>query len=39
MTRHLAYCFYGADKLEMVEAVCQALGAPNGAINRQQQGR
>ena len=36
--RNLASCFYSADRLEMVEAVCQAMTAPSDSVMGQQQG-
>ena len=36
--RNLAKCFYDADKLEVVEATCRALGTPDGSAEGQQQG-
>ena len=35
--RNLAKSFYSADKLDMVERVCQALGAPSSSVIQQQQ--
>ena len=37
--RELAKCFYNADRLEMVETVCQVLGAATSSVMRQQQGK
>ena len=36
--RNLAKCFYNADRLDMVETVCQALGAPSSSDLGQQLG-
>ena len=36
--RNLAKRFYDADKLEVVEATCRALGTPNRSAEEQQQG-
>jgi len=36
--RNLANCFYSAEKLDMVEVVCQALGAPSSSAIQQQEG-
>ena len=35
--RNLANCFYSADKLDMVEAISQALGAPNSSLMGQEE--
>ena len=36
--KNLANCFYSANKLDMVERVCQALGAPSRSVMGQQEG-
>lgn len=36
--RNLAHCF-GAEKPDLVEAICQALGAPSGSTMGQQKGK
>ena len=36
--RNLAKCFYHADMSEMVEAICEVLGAPSGSVVGRQQG-
>ena len=36
--RSLANCFYRAEQLDMVEVVCQALGAPSSSAIQQQEG-
>ena len=36
--KNLANYIYSADKLDMVEAVCQALGAPSNSVIQQEEG-